>query len=113
MRVRAPLGLNTSIRRELSASSPGLCTSEKKFYDSHWVGGWVGQSVSLAALEKERDPSSTGIEPGFVGLAARGVVGIVTELCCRVMHDFCKDSLQNILHLTVAEYCRFYVVLQL
>jgi hypothetical protein len=58
----------------------------------------VGQSVSLDALEKE-------IESGFIGLTACNVVGVVTELCCRVMRDFCKVCLQNILHLTVAEYC--------
>jgi len=65
--------------------------NQKRLHGSHRVGGWVGQRVSLDALEKERDLSCTGIEPGFVGRATRSVVSVVTELCCRVMRDFNKD----------------------
>jgi hypothetical protein len=55
--------------------------TQKRLYGSHRVGGWMGQRVSLDALEKERDLSCTGIEPGFLGRTARSVVTVVTELC--------------------------------
>jgi hypothetical protein len=101
MLVRSPLGLNICFWHEWSGSRSGLFTPENRLCGSHRVGGWVGQRVSLDALEKERDLSCAGIEPGFVGRAARSIVSVVTELCCRVMCDFGKDCCRN-----AASHCR-------
>jgi len=44
-------------RSEWSASRPGYFTPRERAPGTHWIGGWVGPSASLDAMEKRKIPS--------------------------------------------------------